>query len=170
MLGVFERAGFELTRELAEGVVEVEFPIAATERFERSVEERDHTAVVASLRPFFEPGERRRRRRLAAARHDRRGALPERARGRLRRRRYPVNPKGAVAGVRGYASVAEIPDPVDLAVIAVPGEHVLGAVEDALGSGVRALVVISAGFAEIGSEGVAARSNCSRSSAPTAPG
>ena len=57
--------------------------------------------------------------------------------------------------MRGYASVAEIPDPLDLAVISVPGEYVLGAVEDALGSGVRALVVISAGFAEIGSEGVA---------------
>ena len=67
---------------------------------------------------------------------------------------YPVNPKGvAVAGVRGYTSVAEIPDPVDLAVIAVPGEHVLGAAEEALRNGVRALVVISAGFAEIGSEG-----------------
>ena len=50
-------------------------------------------------------------------------------------------------------SVAEIPDPVDLAVIAVPGEHVLAAAEDALRSGVRALVVISAGFAEVGSEG-----------------
>ncbi|MGZ8782506.1 MAG: acetate--CoA ligase family protein, partial [Gaiellaceae bacterium] len=49
--------------------------------------------------------------------------------------------------------VAEIPDPVDLAVIAVPGEHVLAAAEDALRSGVRALVVISAGFAEVGSEG-----------------
>ena len=55
MLGVFERAGFELTRELAGGVVEVQFPIASTERFELSVEERDHTAVVASLRSFFEP-------------------------------------------------------------------------------------------------------------------
>ena len=56
MLSVFERAGFELTRELAGGVVEVQFPIARTERFELSVEERDHTAVVASLRSFFEPG------------------------------------------------------------------------------------------------------------------
>ena len=154
MLGVFERAGFELKRELAGGVVEVEFPIAATERFEQSVEERDHTAVVASLRSFFEP------RTVAVV-----GASPRRGTigGELFRNvleadfagaAYPVNPKGAaVAGVRGYASVAEIPDPVDLAVISVPGEHVLAAAEDALRSGVRALVVISAGFAEVGSEG-----------------
>ena len=155
MLRVFEQAGFELKRELAGGVVEVQFPIASTERFELSVEERDHTAVVASLRPFFEPTN------VAIV-----GASPRRGTigGELFRNvleadftgaAYPVNPKGAaVAGVRAYASVAEIPDPVDLAVIAVPGEHVLGAAEDALRSGVRALVVISAGFAEVGSEGV----------------
>ena len=154
MLGVFERAGFELKRELAGGVVEVQFPIAATERFELSVEERDHTAVVASLRSFFEPTS------VAVV-----GASPRRGTigGELFRNilaadfagaAFPVNPKGAaVAGVRGYASVAEIPDPVDLAVISVPGEHVLAAAEEALQSGVRALVVISAGFAEVGSEG-----------------
>jgi acetyl coenzyme A synthetase (ADP forming)-like protein len=154
MLGVFERAGFELKRELAGGVVEVEFPIARTERFEQSVEERDHTAVVASLRPFFEPAS------VAVV-----GASPRRGTigGELFRNvlaadfagaAYPVNPRGAaVAGVRAYSSVAEIPDPVDLVVISVPGEHVLSAAEDALRSGVRALVVISAGFAEVGSEG-----------------
>jgi acetyl coenzyme A synthetase (ADP forming)-like protein len=154
MLGVFEQAGFELKRELAGGVVEVQFPIASTVRFERSVEERDHTAVVASLRSFFEPTS------VAIV-----GASPRRGTigGELFRNvlegdfagaAYPVNPKGvAVAGVRGYASVALIPDPVDLAVIAVPGEYVLDATEDALRHGVRALVVISAGFAEVGSEG-----------------
>jgi acetyl coenzyme A synthetase (ADP forming)-like protein len=155
MLGVFERAGFELTRERAEGVIEVQFPIATTERFELSRDERDHTGVVASLRPFFEPAT------VAVV-----GASPRRGTigGELFRNvlegdfagaAYPVNPKGAaVAGVRGYASVGEIPDPVELAVIAVPSEHVYAAAEDALRHGVRALVVISAGFAEVGSEGV----------------
>ena len=127
MLGVFERAGFELTRELSNGVVEVQFPIASTEQFELSVEERDHTAVVASLRPFFEPAS------VAVV-----GASPRRGTigGELFRNvlegdfagaAYPVNPKGAAGrGRAGLRSVAEIPDPVDLAVIAVPGEHVLG--------------------------------------------
>ena len=58
-----------------------------------------------------------------------------------------------VAGVRGYASVDEIPDDVDLAVICVPGEHVLDSAEACLRRGVRALCVISAGFAETGAEG-----------------
>jgi len=55
MLGVFEAVGFELTRELQGGELEVRFPIAPTARYETRVAERDHTAVTASLRPFFEP-------------------------------------------------------------------------------------------------------------------
>ena len=154
MLGVFERAGYELTRELAGGVVEVQFPIASTEQFELSVDERDHTAIVASLRSFFQP-----ERVAVVGASQRRGTIG----GELFRNVlegdftgavYPVNPKGSsVAGVRGYSSVGDVPDPVELAVIAVPGEHVLEAARDALKHGVRALVVISAGFAEVGSEG-----------------
>ena len=60
----------------------------------------------------------------------------------------------AVAGVRGYRAIGDIPDDVDLAVICVPADGVLNAARDALEKGVRALVVISAGFAETGSEGV----------------
>ena len=55
MLGVFEAAGFQLTRELEGGEVEVQFPIAATESYREHVEARDHEAVVASLEPFFQP-------------------------------------------------------------------------------------------------------------------
>ena len=52
MLGVFEAIGFELTRELAGGEMEVEFPIGATERYEARVAERDHVGgdrVAASV-------------------------------------------------------------------------------------------------------------------------
>ncbi len=155
MLGVFERAGFELARELEEGVVEVTFALAPTERYELSVEERDHVAVRASLRPFFEPASV-----AVVGASSRRGTIGGELfrnvlEGDFRGVVYPVNRKGEpVAGVRGYSSVAEIDDRVDLAVISVPGEHVHAAAEDALRHGVRALVVISAGFAEIGGEGV----------------
>jgi acetyl coenzyme A synthetase (ADP forming)-like protein len=67
---------------------------------------------------------------------------------------YPVNPAGdAVAGVRGYRSVAELPEAPDLAVVCVPAQHVLASVEDALLRGTRAICVISAGFAEVGNKG-----------------
>ena len=154
MLGVFEAVGFELTRELEGGELEVQFPIAPTERYEERVEERDHTAVTASLRPFFEPrsvaviGASRRRgtiggelfRNILAA--DFTGAA------------YPVNRDGeAIAGVRAYTSIDEIPDAIDLAVISLPSGAVLEAAEQALRKGVRAIVVISAGFAEVGKTG-----------------
>jgi acetyl coenzyme A synthetase (ADP forming)-like protein len=67
---------------------------------------------------------------------------------------YPVNPKATVVGsMRAYPSVRDIPDPVDLAIIAVPRNAVLGIVDECAERGVRALVVITAGFAEIGPEG-----------------
>jgi acetyl coenzyme A synthetase (ADP forming)-like protein len=154
MLRVFTDAGFELARELEGGVVEVRFEIEPTAAFRERVEARDHVAVSASLRPFFAPasvaviGASRRRgsiggelfRNILAA--DFAGAA------------YPVN-RGAepVAGVRAYRSVEEIPDPVDLAVICVPGARVIDAAASALGNGVRALCVISSGFAETGAEG-----------------
>jgi acetyl coenzyme A synthetase (ADP forming)-like protein len=154
MLTVFRDAGFEESRTLEGGEIEVRFPIAPTERFRARVDERDHIAVAASLRPFFAPasvavlGASKRRgsiggelfRNLLAA--DFAGAA------------YPVNLAGeAVAGVRAYRSIEEIPDPIDLAVICLPGALVLEAAEDVLRKGVSALCVISAGFAEVGSEG-----------------
>jgi acetate---CoA ligase (ADP-forming) len=154
MLGVFEAVGFELTRELEGGELEVQFPIAPTERYRERVEERDHAAVTASLRPFFEP-----RTVAVVGASRRRGSIG----GELFRNivagdfagaAYPVNRDGEpVAGVRAYASIEEIPDEVDLAVISLPAGAVQEAAEHALRKGVRALVVISAGFAEVGSEG-----------------
>ena len=69
---------------------------------------------------------------------------------------YPVNPKAlAVHSVKAWPSVSAISDPVDLAVIAVPRDHVVAVAEDCGRAGVRALVVISAGFRETGAAGAA---------------
>src|SRR5262249_34270674 len=56
MIGVFEGTGLEVTRELEGGEFEIRFPIVPTEQYRARVDERDHLAVTASLRPFFEPG------------------------------------------------------------------------------------------------------------------
>ena len=67
----------------------------------------------------------------------------------------PVNPKAAAVGsIRAAPSVGAIGEPVDLAVIVVPKERVLDVVEEAGTSGVRGLVVISAGFREVGGAGI----------------
>ncbi len=68
---------------------------------------------------------------------------------------YPVNPSASyVQSVRAYRSVLDIPDEVELAVLALPAEHAIEALEQCGRKGVRAAVVVSAGFKEIGGEGV----------------
>ena len=154
MLVVFRDAGFDIVRELDGGELEIRFPIAPTEHYREQVAARNHVAVTASLKGFFEPAS------VAVI-----GASPRRGSigGELFRNvlaadfagsAYPVNRGGdPVAGVHGYTKVGDIPDHVELAVVCLPGEHVLAAVQEALEAGVRAVCVISAGFAEIGAEG-----------------
>lgn len=68
---------------------------------------------------------------------------------------YPVNPKAqAIHSIRAYPRVTDLPDTADLAVITVPKELVLEVAEQCGVAGVKALVVISAGFREIGGQGV----------------
>ena len=68
---------------------------------------------------------------------------------------YPVNPNAKfVHSVKCYSSILEIPEPIDLAVVVVPKHLVLSVVEECGQKGVRGVIVISAGFKEIGGEGV----------------
>ncbi|APV43973.1 acetyltransferase [Dehalogenimonas formicexedens] len=68
---------------------------------------------------------------------------------------FPINPNAKeIASIKAYPSIFDVPEPVELAVIAVPAEFVLEAAEQCGLKGVKSLVVISAGFAENGKEGV----------------
>jgi acetyl coenzyme A synthetase (ADP forming)-like protein len=154
MLRVFGDTGFEVSRRLVDGVYEVEFELTASAEVLERIAARDHSAVTASLQPFFQPSTV-----AVIGASARRGSIG----GELFRNviagdftgaAYPINPKGdAVGGVPGYASIADVPAKLDLAVICVPGELVLPMAREALQSGIRALCVISAGFAETGAEG-----------------
>ncbi len=154
MLAVFTDAGFDVARHVEGGGVEVRFAIAPTEVYRSRVDERDHVSVVASLRPFFAPesvavvGASARTGSLGGTvfRNVVEAGYPGRA--------YPVNRSGAaVAGVRGYASIDDLPEAPDMAVLCVPAAVVVDAAAAALRRGTRALCVISAGFAETGQEG-----------------
>jgi acetyltransferase len=69
---------------------------------------------------------------------------------------YPVNPHArAIRGVRAYPSIEEVPDQVELAIITVPAPVVADVLESCGRRGVRAAIVISAGFKEIGPDGAA---------------
>jgi acetyl coenzyme A synthetase (ADP forming)-like protein len=154
MLHVFAEAGYETSRVTESGTTEVRLRLAPTDVLVSRIDERDHVAVAASLQPFFSPagvaviG--------ASARAGSIGGELFRniLRGEFAGVAYPVNRFGEpVAGVRAYESIAEIGEPVDLAVVCLPGDAVLAAAAEALRSGVRALCVISAGFAETGPDG-----------------
>ncbi|MBI4869823.1 MAG: acetate--CoA ligase family protein [Candidatus Wallbacteria bacterium] len=67
---------------------------------------------------------------------------------------YPVHPEArSIQGVRAYKSVLELPEPVDLAVVVVPKGAVARVAEECAAAGVKGIVVISAGFAEVGEVG-----------------
>src|SRR5947209_4177017 len=69
---------------------------------------------------------------------------------------YPINPKRrAVHGVHCHPTLSDVPEPVDLAVIATPAVTVPGLVQDCVERGVKAAIIISAGFSELGTEGKA---------------
>jgi acetate---CoA ligase (ADP-forming) len=155
MQRVFAEAGFAAQRKLEDGVLEYRLQLATTQEYRARRDERDHVAVAASLRPFFEP-----KTVAVIGASARRGTIG----GELFRNilggdfagaAYPINAKGEpVGGVPAYTSIDDVPENVDLAVICVPGAAVLDAAESALRRGVKALCVISAGFAEIGRDGV----------------
>ena len=68
---------------------------------------------------------------------------------------YPVNPKSPeIGGLQAYPSIVDIPDPVDLAVMVVKRDFVLPSMEQCAEKGVKGAIVITAGFREIGGDGV----------------
>ena len=154
MMRLFRNSGYELTRTIDEGVFTVDFPVAESEGMLQAEWEREKRAVAASILPLFFP------RSIAVI-----GASSDPASigGRLFRNilnggftgpLYPVNPKAKVIGsVRAYPTIGEVPDEVDLAYIVVPQAYVIDVARQCAASGVRGIVVISAGFSETGEEG-----------------
>jgi len=68
---------------------------------------------------------------------------------------FPINPKRtSVLGIKAYPSISQLPEKVDLAVIATPAQTVPGVVRECVQAGARGAIIISAGFKEAGTDGV----------------
>jgi len=68
---------------------------------------------------------------------------------------YPVNPEAkGIIGIKSYPTITEIPDVVDLAIIIVPSQFVLSVLDECGQKGVKGVIIISAGFKEIGGTGI----------------
>jgi acetate---CoA ligase (ADP-forming) len=154
MIEVFHESGFPTRTRSEPGVLLVELPTSFSPQSVARFEDRDRIAARAAVKPFLEP---------AAVALVGASRKPGSVGGEVLRNLiesgypgplYPVNP--AVERLRSvpvYPSVDAIPGTIDLAVVAVPAEAVIGVAREAAGKGARALVVLSAGFAETGPEG-----------------
>lgn len=157
MLDVFRDSGYAVRTTPADGCVEVELALAPTPAGVALAEARHRQATVESIRPILRPrsvaviGASRDpqttgSRILAALKRSYTGAV------------HVVHPDGvSLLGVPAVCSPRDLPPRVDLAVVAVPAASVLAALTDCARAGVRAAVVITAGFAECGAEGRAAQ-------------
>src|SRR5690606_37461176 len=151
MLRVFREAGFPTEWTHDGSLVRATLDLSGVDSFAERHAQRAEMAAYESIRPFLEP------RSVAVT-----GASRSRAKvgGQLfaslhatgfKGRLYAVSPSAdAIDGIPSFPSVPAIPDPVDLAVITVPAPSVPGVVDDCLAKGIKALVVITAGFAETG--------------------
>lgn len=156
MLHVFRASGFPIEVNAKAGQLQVVFPTSFTAGARKEFERRESIAAVNALKLFFEPravaviGASRQRGTIGGEIFH--NLLSYGFNGPV----YPVNPTATVIeNVESYPSVEEIPGPVDLAVIVVPAAKVVEVTKACGQKGVKALVVISAGFSETGAEGKA---------------
>ena len=150
MLDVFGQSGFAVRKRLDDRTYHVDFPIAETGKFVQLAADRERRAASKSLRTIFAPES------IAVVGASRihgsigRAILDNLIRDGFTGPIYPINSKAKeVAGRPCFASVGDVGEPIDLAVIAVPAPAVEGVVRECAAAGVRSVVVISAGFAEV---------------------
>ena len=158
MLEVFRNAGFAEQTNVGDGSVSVKLTIEPSDAVLAAMEHREHRAESQSVARLLTP------RSVAVIGASRapgsvgnqvfRNLLAGGFAGPV----YPVNPNARhVASVRAYPTVVDVPDEVDLAVVAVPAAGVPDVVHHCVEKGVVGLIVLSAGFGELGTEGRAAQ-------------
>ena len=155
MLTVFKEAGYEVSHHFEDGVIEVSFDILPTERSKEVQLSREHRAEARSMRTILFPervaiiGASRREESIGAL------VLANIIAAGFRGELYPIHPEAAeIQGLKAYPSIRDVPEPVDLAILVIPADQTVGVVKECGKAGVKALLVLSSGFAEAGEEGV----------------
>jgi acyl-CoA synthetase (NDP forming)/RimJ/RimL family protein N-acetyltransferase len=154
MVQVFRDAGYHVDSGFKDGVLRMVFPIDPTDTSVGVMQSREHRAEARSIERFFKArsvaviGASRKQDTIGLTLV--RNLVLSGYTGRV----FAVNPAAEpVSGLPAFASVNDIPESVDLAIVAVPAEAVEDIVLDCAAKGVHGLVVISSGFAETGEEG-----------------
>lgn len=155
MLQVLRELGFPTVLKSEPGFIHVTFPASLLPEALARFEQREAVAAIAAMKEFFQPrgvavvGASRKRGGIGGELF--RNILEAGFQGPV----YPVNANAdVVQSVKAYRSVLDCPSPVDLAFIVTPASVVLPVIRECAQKGVRALVVISAGFAAASEAGV----------------
>ncbi|MGB2716528.1 MAG: GNAT family N-acetyltransferase [Vicinamibacterales bacterium] len=154
MIDVFSESGFSLTQNVESGVTHVVLSLEPSLLYADKAAHRARVAATASMRVFFEPKSVA---VIGASRE--RGKIGSEIVNNLVEAGFTgtlsvVHPSATdIQGHQAYRTVADIPGPVDLAMVVVPAADVLAVVDDCIRKGVRGICVISAGFGESGPEG-----------------
>lgn len=154
MLQIFREMGYVVANTMEHGVLRLEFRLDPTETALGVMRAREQRAEAASIERIFNAssvavvGASRRQDSIGQA------MVRNLVLGDFTGNIYPVNSQSvSVSGIPAYATVSDIPNQVDLAIVAVPADSVNDVVLDCANKGVHGLVVISAGFAEEGPRG-----------------
>ena len=156
MIGVFTQAGFETTTSFADGVVEVRLGLRPTPEAQAAIDERARAAASEAVRRLLSP---RSVAVIGASREE--GSIGHDVLVNLQRAHFngpvwAVNPRAdQVAGLPAVASILDIDEDIDLAVVVVPADAVAAVLEECGRKEVYGAVILSAGFAEAGPEGAA---------------
>lgn len=154
MIDVFRQSGFPVQTRSTRDAIEVELPTSLSASAIEQFHARERSAAVAAVKHFFEPasvaviGASRRRGTIGGE------ILHNLIAGGFSGPVYAVNQRAdVVQSLPAHPSVAAIGRPVDLAVVVVAAADVIDLARQCAAAGARALLVISAGFAEVGDEG-----------------
>jgi acetate---CoA ligase (ADP-forming) len=154
MINLFKNSGLQKHRVWSSDTVHIELPADGAAALWERADLRERIAVGNSLIPLLEP-------KVAvvigASRNPSsignivfKNILAAEFKGTV----YPVNPNAnSINGIKAYHEVNQLPEEIDLAIIAVPAEMVQKVAEDAIKAGAKGIVVVSAGFADVGAEG-----------------
>lgn len=155
MLMVFSDAGYDVKRHFDDGVVSLEFNIDPTDKSRAVMESREHRAEARSIQELLAPSS------VAVIGASRKWGsigyqlLEHIIEGGFTGPVYAINPEALeLAGMLSFGSLSEVPDPVRLAVVAVPQDEVTKVVDECAAAGVKGLVVATAGYAEAGEAGL----------------
>jgi acetyl coenzyme A synthetase (ADP forming)-like protein len=154
VMRMFLDSGYATERRLEDGYCLVTLSLAHTRAYQERAAERSETAATASMKSFFEPrtvavvGASRERGKIGAE------LLHNLIDGGYTGRLVAVHPTATdIAGVPTVKRVTDVPGDVDMVVICVPAKLVSAVVDDCIQKKVKALVIITSGFAETGAAG-----------------